>query len=178
MTRPSTQDMKRLRLAHHTRLENALRQLHPMVPMFALKRLNRIEKANRARARRKGCDFEPFDFVKVCQEQDWICAICGEPMDWYAHGDEPMSISLDHVTGLAQGGAHNRKNAAATHKQCNIEKARIFDAPNAAKCKRMAGETGQYARRKKNGSKMKSRSLPGAKSKYKRTVGGKTVLRA
>lgn len=147
------------RLKGHNRLQSTLRQLHPMVPMPVMIRLNRIEADNRRRAKKKGCEREKFSFISVCEEQDWKCSICGKPMNWTLTGNDPNAISLDHVIGLAQGGSHTRKNAAAAHRLCNSQKGHTFDAPNAAKVKRLQGKTGQQARRKRNGSKLQSRGF-------------------
>ena len=76
-------------------------------------------------------------------------------------GHHPVPHNLGGKTVIENGRVEGLCCAAKTHAE---------DTTTAAKTKRMAGETGQYARRQKNGSTF-------YKGKYKRQVGGKAVLR-
>ena len=90
-------------------------------------------------------------------------------------GCEASAIEVDHIKPCWRGGKANLANAqvlcAAHHKEKTAE-----EAKDRAKADRQSGRKGQYARRKKKGPQMKSRGFQN--SKYKRTVDGKTVLRA
>lgn len=118
----------------------------------ARKRLKAIEKRNRQRARRAGVEVEPVDFISICEEQGWRCAICDEPMDPEIIPAMPLqtsyAISLEHSPALSAGGTHTSKHVYAAHLRCNLEKGAGEDTQRAAKAKRQAGETGQQKRRK------------------------------
>jgi|GEM_PF-4731998 len=107
---------------------------------FAQKRLKRIEQANRARARRMGCNAVPVDFIAVLEAQAWACAITGDPLDpdlAPPHGD---SISLEHRNPLSNGGAHDAGNVCGVKLAENLKKGRTQDTPRAAKAKRQAAK--------------------------------------
>lgn len=142
---------------------------YPGVPYSTCARLARVEQSNRRRAHRMGCESMPVDFTLICVEQDWKCCICGEPMNLKHKGDKPNSVSLEHDIALGCGGGHTPWNVKGAHRRCNITKGQEKDGPRAAKLKRMAGETGQYARRKRNGPQIQSR---GFDKNYRKKLNG------
>lgn len=84
-------------------------------------------------------------------KQDGKCGLCGQELcgriDW------------DHIIPLALGGPDTPENLQAVHAEgCHSEKTKT-DVKRIAKAKRMAGETGQYARRLRNGPQIKSRGF-------------------
>jgi 5-methylcytosine-specific restriction endonuclease McrA len=52
----------------------------------------------------------------------WLCGICGHAIDPDLRWPDPMSVSLDHVVALANGGDHSAANLQAAHLVCNIRK--------------------------------------------------------
>ena len=98
-------------------------------------------------------------------------ALCPKCMKPYA-GD----VQFDHEIALAEGGKdHDEVPMVPLHAECHALKTK-GDRKRIAKVKRMAGETGQYARRKKNGSKLPSRGFQKSAT-HKRQVGGNVVAR-
>ena len=110
---------------------------------FAQKRLKRIEQANRARARRMGCNAVPVDFIAVLEAQAWACAITGDPLDPDLAPPNGDSISLEHRNPLSNGGAHDAGNVCGVKLAENLKKGRTQDTPRAAKAKRQAAKFGQ-----------------------------------
>ena len=50
------------------------------------------------------------------------CHICGGPINWTAHRDEPDSFVVDHIIPLSKGGPDTLENKAAAHRSCNSKK--------------------------------------------------------
>ncbi len=154
----------------------------------AVKRLKRIEQANRARARRMGCKAVPVDFVHKCHQQGWVCAITGVALDPELPPSDTLSISLDHHNPLSNGGAHDWDNVRATTLGANLAKAKAEDTPRAAKRKRQAKKLGldsdvaraakAKTRQKLQGRRLQSRGFQTNRdSAFKKTLNGKTVRR-
>jgi hypothetical protein len=74
------------------------------------------------RAKRYGVKHENLDPLKVYEADNWVCRICGEPIDRSLVWPNPMSASLDHIVPLSKGGNHVRANVQASHLHCNISK--------------------------------------------------------
>lgn len=76
------------------------------------------------RARQRGLPAESVDRYAVFERDDWMCSLCGEPIDKALTGRHPMSASLDHVIPLAwpDSPGHVLSNVAAAHLRCNISK--------------------------------------------------------
>lgn len=119
------------------------------------KRMRRWNTAHKMRAKAAGCEYEDVDILAIFEEADWTCYLCGEKIDPEIRWPDRECASLDHEIAIKSGGGHTKDNCKPTHARCNFKKAHEHDTPNAAKVRRMAGETGQYARRKKNGPKLK-----------------------
>lgn len=75
----------------------------------------------RARKKTNG-PVEKFLNVEVFERDDWLCGLCGEPVDKDLAWPDPMSASLDHITPLSRGGAHTLDNVQLAHLACNIRK--------------------------------------------------------
>ena len=78
------------------------------------------------------------------------CAICGDRL---SNGFED-----DHIIPVALGGGNEVLNRQPLFSGCYSIKTKD-DVKRIAKAKRQAGEHGQYARRKKNGSKLQSKGF-------------------
>lgn len=92
---------------------------------------------------------------RVREEQGGICA-----RSWC---DAP-ALDVDHIIALWNGGTNDRSNLEALCSTCHAQKTKA-EAKMRAKAKAQGGETGQYARRQKNGSKLKSRGFDKSRSK-------------
>lgn len=79
------------------------------------------------------------------------CYMCGGKLRETGH-------EWDHSIPLALGGKHEAANIYCLCPDCHLCKTRA-DVAIIAKSKRQGGEKGQYARRKRNGSKLKSRGF-------------------
>ena len=75
----------------------------------------------RARKKTNG-PVEKFLNVEVFERDDWLCGLCGEPVDKDLAWPDPMSASLDHIIPLSRGGAHTLDNVQLAHLACNIRK--------------------------------------------------------
>lgn len=54
------------------------------------------------------------------RKQGGLCALCGGPMR--PNGDEPDSITLDHVLPRSRGGSNHINNLQGAHKLCNTRR--------------------------------------------------------
>lgn len=97
--------------------------------------------------------FTPMQKAKLFMRAKGKCEVCGTKVKgpWVA-GHYPVAWALGGRTVLGNGRVEGVKCGCAgkTHKD---------DTATAAKCERMAGRRGQKARRKKNGSQIKSRGF-------------------
>lgn len=59
---------------------------------------------------------------QVGKRDNWICGICGEPIDRKLKFPNQMSFSVDHIIPLAKGGTHTMDNLQAAHLICNSYK--------------------------------------------------------
>jgi 5-methylcytosine-specific restriction endonuclease McrA len=112
------------------------------------------------RAKKHGVEWAMFDTIaEVFDRDEWVCQICGEDTNLDASWPDKDFPSLDHIIPMSAGGTHTPSNCQTSHLHCNLSKAHKSDKAMAAKVKRMSGEKGQFARRKKNGSKIQSRGF-------------------
>lgn len=56
---------------------------------------------------------------KIGERDNWICNICGKPVDKNLKYPDPMSPSLDHIIPLSKGGKHSEDNIHIAHLRCN-----------------------------------------------------------
>lgn len=77
---------------------------------------------HRRRALKKGATIEDFKPSEIFERDEWTCGICSEPVDRSLRWPDPLSVSLDHIVPLAQGGAHSRANTQCAHLTCNVRK--------------------------------------------------------
>lgn len=78
-----------------------------------------IENQRRQRARKRGAAVGEVDLDSL-----WTgnCGICGQSMDASLRRPDPMSKSIDHITPLSRGGAHEQSNLQWAHLVCNFRK--------------------------------------------------------
>lgn len=90
--------------------------------------------------------------AKLALEQGGRCGCgCGGKLDHAGEG------TIDeHVQPLGLHGTNDLENRQIWRKPCSDAKTYRIDLPMMAKAKAQGGETGQYARRQKNGSRLKS----------------------
>lgn len=65
---------------------------------------------------------ERFDPDEIYDRDNWICQLCGQPVDRSLTWPHPESKSLDHVVPLVAGGDHSRVNTQLAHWLCNVRK--------------------------------------------------------
>lgn len=87
----------------------------------------------RSRARKYGVKYEiGITLKKVCERDNGICQICGEPVDWNDHSWNgsfgPDYPTIDHVLALANGGGHTWDNVQLAHAMCNSCKRDLITA--------------------------------------------------
>ena len=88
------------------------------------------------RARIRGLPSERIDRYRVFERDEYVCGLCGEPVDRRLSYPDPMSASLDHVVPIARGGSHTYGNVQCSHLECNVR------ASVKGKVSAPAGETG------------------------------------
>lgn len=92
--------------------------------------------------------------ARIFEARGGVCELCGQKImdpDYDIEHRIPWAVSFDDSDG----------NLYPAHKACHLEKTTGHDAGYIAKTKRLAGETGQQARRKKRGgSSIKSAGFP------------------
>lgn len=101
--------------------------------------------------------------VEILRRQA-LCAECS---------DRLSDIEFDHELPLELGGAHSVENLRALCPRCHKAKTAI-DKRVIARARRLRGETGQRARRKCKGSRLKSR---GFEKTLRKRMDGKVVSR-
>lgn len=110
-------------------------------------------------------NFTPATKRKIKERSSGTCEVHRIPecmrAVWYR--SLPLSCNragqeVDHVTPDSVKGPATVENGAFLCKPCHAIKT-AEDTKNAARSKRRAGETGQQARRKRNGSKIQSRGF-------------------
>lgn len=71
------------------------------------------------RARQKGADITPGQRWQVYEQDNWICRICGDPVDRDAPQGDLAEPTVDHRIPLDAGGAHAPENWQTAHRYCN-----------------------------------------------------------
>lgn len=80
------------------------------------------QKQHRRRLLVKSAYIESVPFVELCERDQYICQLCGEPVDMDAKHPHPNSATMDHIIPLSQGGTHERNNIQLAHLSCNVRK--------------------------------------------------------
>jgi hypothetical protein len=92
--------------------------------------LNRWRKANpqqhreevkRRKIKKRNVAIEKFANIEIFERDKWICQLCKRPINKRLIYPDVFSPSIDHITPLAHGGTHERKNVQAAHLMCNVK---------------------------------------------------------
>lgn len=79
--------------------------------------IHRNKQVYKARLRRS--ESERFLRQEIYDRDQWRCGICRKSISRELLYPDPMSVSLDHIVPVAEGGAHVRSNVRAAHLYCN-----------------------------------------------------------
>lgn len=74
------------------------------------------------RARKRGAVTESFNNSEIYERDNWLCGICGNPVNSGLEWPHPGSPTLDHIIPLSRGGNHTRGNVQLAHMHCNLVK--------------------------------------------------------
>lgn len=77
---------------------------------------------HRRRALKHGVGYEIFKDSEIFERDGWICQLCGDPIERDAKAPQDLSVSLDHIVSLSNGGAHSPENSQCAHYLCNSRK--------------------------------------------------------
>jgi 5-methylcytosine-specific restriction endonuclease McrA len=79
------------------------------------KRIQKMQLAHEARARKLGIQWDMIDFRTVYAHHKGLCGICGESV-------QLDDFTIDHMTPVSKGGPHLFANLQLAHKACNARK--------------------------------------------------------
>lgn len=105
----------RCRPAHIKTRRLLWRQKNPEAWRAIIARMNA-----KRRAAATSIEAEAFDPFTVFERDRWVCQICLRRISKRLQWPDPMSVSLDHVVPVSEGGAHTRANTRAAHLRCNV----------------------------------------------------------
>lgn len=74
------------------------------------------------RARKLAAFVESISPIEIHERDNWMCGICGDPIDPDARWPGPWSATIDHKIPLARGGLHKKSNVQSAHLRCNLSK--------------------------------------------------------
>jgi hypothetical protein len=159
--------------------------MHPdfVISEWARVRLKRLQSSNRARARKRGIENVAVPFYWRLVETGFMCRICGGKMDPELKGPDPLCISYEHDPALGSGGRHIPEHSFGAHLGCNVRKGNETDSTVAAKVNRVAGITGQKARRDRERAAGRHQEIQhggfqtNRSGKYKKKIGKGAVRR-
>lgn len=63
-----------------------------------------------------------IDRRAIFERDEWVCKLCGQPVDPNLKYPNRESASLDHIKPLALGGKHEEQNVQLAHFKCNSRK--------------------------------------------------------
>lgn len=81
-----------------------------------------IEATAKRRSALASVEVESISRLKVYERDEWICGLCGLPVDPRLRHPDPMSASLDHILPISLGGSHTWGNVQLAHLHCNCSK--------------------------------------------------------
>lgn len=73
----------------------------------------------RRRVRKKAAFVEEVWRPVLFKRDNWICQLCGDPVDPNLKYPDPMCASVDHIVPLSAGGEHSYANTQLAHALCN-----------------------------------------------------------
>jgi hypothetical protein len=77
---------------------------------------------HRRRVRKRGGIVEDFLDIEIFERDNYICGICHKRINRQRRCPDPLSVTLDHIVAIANGGNHTRDNVQASHFGCNMSK--------------------------------------------------------
>jgi hypothetical protein len=78
---------------------------------------------HRKRAKLYGCEYEPFNPLKVFERDKWKCQLCGKKLNSKDRGKiNDEAPELDHIIPMSKGGEHSRRNTQCACRRCNMIK--------------------------------------------------------
>lgn len=80
------------------------------------------EERRRYRARKVNAYVAPVFTEEIIKRDKGICGICGKKISLKLQYPHPMSLSIDHILPLSDGGTHEPKNVQLAHFICNSVK--------------------------------------------------------
>lgn len=80
------------------------------------------EERRRYRARKANAYVAPVNTIEIYKRDKGICQICNKKVNSKLVYPHPLSISLDHIIPLSQGGTHEPRNVQLAHFKCNSVK--------------------------------------------------------
>jgi 5-methylcytosine-specific restriction endonuclease McrA len=99
---------------------------------FCSSRCRQLAAAAHRRALERGVDGRNVSRLAIYERDNWICHICGDPVDRDAKVPELEAPVLDHVIPIARGGPHTEDNLKTAHFYCNSVKRDLVDGWSAA----------------------------------------------
>lgn len=93
----------------------------------AYNRRSLVNHKRRARMR-EAPRVESVDRMMVANNGNWICGLCGDPIDPNAElrledgSYNPEYLHIDHIISLSNGGEHSYSNCQPSHARCNWSK--------------------------------------------------------
>ncbi len=80
------------------------------------------EKNRRRRARLVDAYVSPIDLNSIWDRDNGLCGVCGDDIDLSLAWPHRLSVTVDHVVALANGGTHEPDNVQLAHAACNSRK--------------------------------------------------------
>lgn len=74
----------------------------------------------------------------VLARDGWVCQICSMAIDPAAASHDDLSLALDHVIQVAEGGSGDLENLRASHRWCNTARENYFLYPGDESVRRTA----------------------------------------
>jgi hypothetical protein len=65
---------------------------------------------------------EAYADREIFERDNWVCHLCGLPIDSSVSRMDPAGATIDHVIPIAKGGKDWALNVKAAHRSCNLKK--------------------------------------------------------
>jgi len=84
---------------------------------------------------------EEFTHLEIFERDNWICGICGDPVDRNLRKPNPRCATLEHILpvsfclelGWPVNYIHVRANVCTAHMDCNLKRGNQFPYPMAVR---------------------------------------------
>lgn len=101
------------RAKRRERIRKQLRERYATDPEYRAK----MRKRTRERNHRLGGQGYRRELPLLLMRQQWLCALCGDPID-----EITADVHVDHILPVSKGGGNEVENLQATHGPCNTRK--------------------------------------------------------